>query len=370
MSNDDLEGDLTPTRPRIDLSDFNYTAERRAELERAGYVISQKRDGGWWWSDRDGDGQFEGNDEPLPDEAAAVTQAWGHMLARNPAQAWSLEREAKGLNGEGQAVIGQMLDELVGIAGAPQVFRGIVKLKPGETYTPGLLDPEVPEGYRLETDDDLRARLLRGEDRREPTIARGNLQINVDGPGLGDTPLVDPADLAGRQARIEPLDLPSQPTIRVSGPTHEAVLVLDLGNRRVQLTVDAEPIGEGSPFERTALDRARLACLARMAGVSYMRAAALTVAELDALAREAVERDGEGATAVVEQREHARGAQGRETYDALTSLIDEIAEGLNAARGFMARGDDFKATVCLEATCHNAELGAMQLKRRFVPEGG
>ena len=61
-------------------SDPIAEAERRAELECAGYQITQKRDGGWWWSDRYADdGPFEGNDEALPDESAAIDQAWQHM---------------------------------------------------------------------------------------------------------------------------------------------------------------------------------------------------------------------------------------------------------------------------------------------------
>jgi len=61
------------------------TAELLARLEGAGYVFSQKRDGSWWWSDREDEGAFEGNDTPLPSKALAIAGAWAHFCERNRA---------------------------------------------------------------------------------------------------------------------------------------------------------------------------------------------------------------------------------------------------------------------------------------------
>lgn len=61
------------------------TAELLGRLEGAGYVFSQKRDGSWWWSDREDECAFEGNDTPLPSKALAVAGAWAHFCERNRA---------------------------------------------------------------------------------------------------------------------------------------------------------------------------------------------------------------------------------------------------------------------------------------------
>lgn len=61
------------------------TAELLARLEGAGYVFSQKRDGSWWWSDREDEGAFEGNDTPLPSKALAIAGAWAHFCERSRA---------------------------------------------------------------------------------------------------------------------------------------------------------------------------------------------------------------------------------------------------------------------------------------------
>lgn len=474
MSIDENDGDLTPARPRIDLSDFGYDAERRAELEHAGYQITQKRDGGWWWSDRDADdGPFEGNDEALPDESAAINQAWQHLTrvrAETPrgfVVPGRAELENAMRAGVGQAVVnGALLDELCGLHGHDwqQVFRGFVKLKPGETYTPGLLDPSVPEGYRYETDDDLRARLLRGEDRREVASTGGNLSITVDGPGLGETPLVDPADLEGKTIQIAPTRAPIEAFRLFFGdvlaaeikrdrkgfvfdtrPTHDLINQLDGGealalvsslfeivSMRVEigsldersraalvayhaarqpsaddlvalgasltrrglktepgsvmgdlLRVVAEMIvhGRTRPGDSERLNRARLACLARTLGLTYTQAAALSVADLDARARQAVEQqasyehlhgivdqpDGEGGAALVDRQTAERITDAaRERFDALTGLVDEMAASLSAAREHIANGDDIRAVECLEASGHNLELDAMQLKRQIA----
>lgn len=73
----------------------------------------------------------------------------------------------------------------------PQVARGFVKLEPGETYTPGLLDPPVPDGHRYETNEDLRRRLGQDAPLRSPTAAEVRAAPFEDMP-KAETPVSDP----------------------------------------------------------------------------------------------------------------------------------------------------------------------------------
>lgn len=363
-------GDLTPARPRIDLSDFGYDAERKAELERAGYQISQKRDGGWWWSDRDADdGPFEGNDSPLPDESAAITQAWRHLQrarAETPA-GFVVPGLAEIENAVRAGVAPPLADHLDKMFGPSIIARKEVPLRPGEEYTPPPMGWGLcpAPGHRFETDAEFRERIKAESITLTPGQPEGNLSITVDGPGLGgETPKVDPADLPGRAVSVESIKeigAGELRSVKVSGtrfegadfdttPAHEAVLELHVGTHAIRVAVDAKPLNGPAP-----IDRARIACIARMAGMSYMRAAALTVAELDALTRQAVEQhphgiidypDGEGGAALVLSYAPLAIAKFGEQIEpakvprcAVVDTPDGVAVRLPNGRGWFAQGN-------------------------------